>query len=186
MFMLVIGGAASGKSAFAESCSTGWGDRSLYVATMEPLCEEADARIERHRAQRAGAGFVTFECPRDLAHADVGAYPAALLDDIGNLVANELFAPSDPDTRAGGEDAVCERVFAGVERVRAACGRVVAVTCDVAADGIAYDDATDAWLRSLARINARLAATADCVVEVVCGIPLWIKGDEDIWKEDRS
>ena len=117
MFMLVIGGAASGKSAFAEACSAARGAPALYVATMEPFGEEAAARIERHRAQRRGAGFVTFECP-----------------------------------------------------------------CDVSSDGVAYDEETRAWQRALGRINARLAGDADCVVEVVCGIPVWVKGDEDIWK----
>lgn len=183
MFMLVIGGAASGKSAFAEACSTGWGSPALYVATMEPLGEEAAARIERHRAQRRDAGFVTLECPRDLARAHLGSYPAALIDDIGNLVANELFAPSHRDACAG---AVSERVVAGVDRVRSACGRVVAVTPDVSSDGVGYDDGTREWQRAIALANARMAAKADCVVEVVCGIPVWIKGDEKSWKEARS
>ena len=54
MFMLVIGGAASGKSAFAEACSAARGAPALYVATMEPFGEEAAARIERHhRAHEA-------------------------------------------------------------------------------------------------------------------------------------
>lgn len=186
MFMLVIGGAASGKSAFAEACCAACGAPALYVATMEPFGEEAAARIERHRAQRAGAGFVTLECPRDLARADLGTYAVALIDDIGNLAANELFAPTRPDTRADRGDAVCDRVAAGVERVRAACGRVVAVTCDVSSDGVDYDEETRAWQRSLACINARLADVADCVVEVVCGIPVWVKGDEGIWEGECS
>ena len=45
MFMLVIGGAASGKSAFAEACSAACGAPAL-VATMEPFGEEAAARID--------------------------------------------------------------------------------------------------------------------------------------------
>ena len=106
----------------------------------------------------------------------------ALIDDIGNLAANELFAPSRPDARADCVDAACDRVVAGVGRVRSACAGVVAVTCDVSSDGVAYDEETRAWQRALGCINARLAGDADCVVEVVCGIPVWVKGDEDIWK----
>ena len=78
MFMLVIGGAASGRGAFAEACSAACGAPALYVATMEPFGEEAAARIERHRSQREGAGFVTLECPRDLAQADVEHMPRRL------------------------------------------------------------------------------------------------------------
>lgn len=51
------------------------------------------------------------------------------------------------------------------------------VTVDVFADGMRYDEGTEAWRRALARVNAGVAALADRAVEVVCGIPVWMKGE---------
>ena len=66
MFTLVIGGAGSGKSAWAEDLVRGLGIRPCYyLATMQPMDAECGARIARHRAQRAGKGFVTVERPVD-------------------------------------------------------------------------------------------------------------------------
>ena len=53
MFTLVIGGAASGKSEYAEAHVETLPGRRLYIATMEPWDEECRARIARHQAARA-------------------------------------------------------------------------------------------------------------------------------------
>ncbi len=61
MLILVTGGAASGKSAYAEALFkrlSGSAPR-FYVATMRPFGAEAAARIERHRKQRAALGART-------------------------------------------------------------------------------------------------------------------------------
>ena len=148
---LVIGAAASGKSAYAESLCLGHEGPRVYLATMEPFGEEGARCIARHRALREGKGFSTLERTRDVGAA-VSGLPRGctlLLEDVGNLVANELFAegglsPRDPD---------------------------------VFADGMRYDEGTEAWRRALARVNAGVAALADRAVEVVCGIPVWMKGE---------
>lgn len=54
---LVIGAAASGKSAYAESLCLGHDGPRVYLATMEPFGEEGARRIARHRALREGKGF---------------------------------------------------------------------------------------------------------------------------------
>ena len=67
MLLFITGGSGSGKSAYAEDRITASGLASrAYIATMEPFGAEAAARIARHRAMRAGKGFATFECPRNL------------------------------------------------------------------------------------------------------------------------
>lgn len=53
----VIGAAASGKSAYAESLCLGHDGPRVYLATMEPFGEEGARRIARHRALREGKGF---------------------------------------------------------------------------------------------------------------------------------
>ena len=95
MTALVFGGAASGKSGWAEDliCTLPRTGPLIYLATMEPGGGEAAERIRRHRALRAGKGFsCTVERPRDLAGWAPPAGSAVLLEDLGNLAANELFS----------------------------------------------------------------------------------------------
>ena len=174
---LVIGAAASGKSAYAESLCLGHDGPRVYLATMEPFGEEGARRIARHRALREGKGFSTLERTRDVGAAVPGLPRGCtlLLEDVGNLVANELFAegglsPRDPDAAA-------REVLGGIERLARAAAYTVVVTVDVFADGMRYDEGTEAWRRALARVNAGVAALADRAVEVVCGIPVWMKGE---------
>lgn len=124
-----------------------------------------------------GKGFSTLERTRDVGAAVPGLPRGCtlLLEDVGNLVANELFAegglsPRDPD-------AVAREVLGGIERLAQAAAYTVVVTVDVFADGMRYDEGTEAWRRALARVNAGVAALADRAVEVVCGIPVWMKGE---------
>ena len=93
MLVLVTGGAASGKSARAEDivCRLANGRPMLYVAAMEPSGEEAQRRIARHRALRAGKGFDTLEHAKRFDRLRVPAgYEAALFECMSNALANEL------------------------------------------------------------------------------------------------
>lgn len=99
MFTLIIGGAASGKSEFAERHAlklTGW---RIYLATMEPLGVEGRVRVERHRRQRTGKGFETVERYTNLAGLLLPPNTNILLECLGNLTANELYSP--PGRRSG-------------------------------------------------------------------------------------
>ena len=96
MLTLVIGGSASGKSEYAESLvlAAGPGPR-YYLATMEPMDGECHARIDRHRLMRAEKGFVTVERYTGLAGLTLpGPGGTVLLEDLGNLAANELYSPA--------------------------------------------------------------------------------------------
>ena len=74
---LVIGAAASGKSAYAESLCLGHDGPRVYLATMEPFGEEGARRIARHRALREGKGFSTLERTRDVGAAVPGLLHAS-------------------------------------------------------------------------------------------------------------
>ena len=111
--LLVIGGAASGKSEYAEKLAIRTtreerGSRLWYLATMhrDPQDPETILRIEKHRRMRDGKGFRTVECERDLAgiREMFHAGDVILLEDLSNLLANECFPPERsacPDFDAG-------------------------------------------------------------------------------------
>ena len=168
MVNLVIGAAASGKSEYAEDIVMSLPGEKIYIATMEPFGAEAKERIARHRALRAGKGFTTVERPRDL----IGLTPEAdwnvLIEDLPNLAANELFSPE-----GGGADAV----LSGVDRICKIVSSVTIVTGDIFSDGTEYDVGTREYMEMLADLHMRIAAKADNVVEVVCGIPCAVKGE---------
>ena len=167
MLTLVIGGAASGKSEFAENLVLTLPGRRVYVATMEPYDGECLARIEKHRRQRAGKGFLTLERYRDLGGLEVPTGANVLLECMSNLLANELYSP-----QGGGSAAV----LGGVERLCARCANLTIVTNEVFSGGKDYEGDTLRYLRVLGWVNRALAARANRVVEVVCGCANVLKG----------
>lgn len=176
MLVLVTGGAASGKSARAEDivCRLANGRPMLYVAAMEPSGEEAQRRIARHRALRAGKGFDTLEHSKRFDRLRVPAgYEAALFECMSNALANELFSPD------GAGENWKNSILSGVDALAEACPHVVLVTNEVFSDGRTYDAGTMAYLRALGQLNLLLAQRADVVVESVCGIPVMRKGSAD-------
>jgi adenosyl cobinamide kinase/adenosyl cobinamide phosphate guanylyltransferase len=84
---LVLGGARSGKSDFAERLTRAHDGPLLYFATGTATDDDMAARIDRHRSRRDGR-FETIECGADLADALRGAPPfPALVDSLGTWVA---------------------------------------------------------------------------------------------------
>lgn len=174
MLILVTGGSASGKSAHAERllCEHAAGSR-LYLATMQPFGAAAQRRIARHRALRQGKGFETVERPLGLAGLELPRrYDGILLEDLGNLLANELFAPS------GAKDAAFGSILAGIERLQDCCETLVIVTNEIFSDGLPYPPETMQYIGLLGRLNAALCARAQAAYESVCGILLPIKEEE--------
>ena len=170
MLILVSGGSGSGKSAFAEDLIVSSGlETKIYVATMQVWDAEGQARVDRHRAMRAGKGFATLEGPGSLAEADVPQGCALLLEDLTNLAANEWFGTGC----AGAE----QRVLSGLNRIKDRAALTVVVANELFSDGIAYDKETADYLACLARLNRAAAQMADRVYEVVCGIPVRWKGE---------
>ncbi|MBQ7143820.1 MAG: nicotinate-nucleotide--dimethylbenzimidazole phosphoribosyltransferase [Oscillospiraceae bacterium] len=170
MLILVTGGSACGKSSYAEAiCMQKPGPR-FYLASMRPNGEEGRERVARHRRLRMGKGFETVERYTDYASLRLPARGTVLLEDIGNLCANETFC-ADGTVR----DPV-KAVLDGIDTLTVQCELLVAVTNETGADGISYDEETTAYIRALGRVNAALAARADVVVELVAGLPICWKG----------
>ena len=172
MLTLVLGGAASGKSEFAEGLVLKAALPRYYLATMQVWDAECAARVEKHRKMRAEKQFVTLECPLHLDTLRLPARGTVLLEDLGNLTANELYDPN-----GAGENAA-ETILTGLDRLAAQCENLIVVSNEVFSGGADYAGDTDRYLLALARVNNALAARADAVVRVVCGIPVYYKGEK--------
>ncbi len=170
MLILLTGGSACGKSSFAESLCVRFPAPRYYLAAMQPFGPGSAEKIARHRQMRAGKGFETIERYTDYAALRLPQRGTALLECICNLTANEMF---DAEGRVRDPAAA---VLSGVDRLRAQCENLVIITNEVGSELENYAEGTRAYLRALGAINRSLAARADCVCELVCGIPIVLKG----------
>ena len=165
---LVLGGARSGKSRFAESLVLEHGAQCVYVATAEPVDDEMARRVEAHRARR-GQAWRTVEAPIELTRAigREGTPRACLLVDcltvwLGNL----MHHGRDVDAAAS----------ALLESLAAAPGPLVLVANEVGL-GIVPDNAMARAFRDHAgRLNQAVARMSGSVHFVAAGIPVTIKG----------
>lgn len=175
--ILITGGSGSGKSAFAEQLLLSQAaGRAVYLATMEGQSGEARSRIARHRAMRAshgeavGRSFVTVERYTDIGGAEIEPGDFVLLEDLGNLLANEIWSPGGAGD--GAEAAVLSGIAALLERT----ALLVVVSNEIFSDGCSWDGDTRRYIRALGWLHQALAQRAEAAAEVVCGIPVWKKG----------
>lgn len=163
---LVLGGARSGKSAFAERLAMTAG-RAIYLATGHAGDAEMAARIAAHQARR-GTGWSTLEEPLDLVEALAAARApdrAVLVDCLTLWLANLMHA---------GRDAAAETERLGAALARGACP-VVLVANEVGL-GIVPDNALARRFRDAAgHLHQRIAAAADRVVFLAAGLALTLK-----------
>jgi adenosylcobinamide kinase/adenosylcobinamide-phosphate guanylyltransferase len=162
---LVLGGARSGKSRYAESVAMSSQQPWAYVATAEPCDQEMTARIREHRSRR-GEHWQTIEAPLDLASAIAAAPATVLVDCLTLWLSNLMLAERDIDGEIGRlEQAIAARKAATV------------LVSNEVGSGIVPDNAQARRFRDLqGRLNQRIAARADRVVLVVAGVPMFVKG----------
>jgi len=167
---LVLGGARSGKSRYAESLIDAlpppWQPPWTYVATAEAGDEEMVERIRAHRARRS-ANWRVIETPRGLAAAlqQCGTTPV-LVDCLTLWLSNLMLADIDIDAET-----------AHLERALAVAAAPVVLVANEVGCGIVPDHPLGRRFRDLQGIlNQRVAARVDRVVLVVAGLPLALKG----------
>lgn len=173
MLILVTGGSASGKSSHAEKiiCKFECENRA-YIATMMPFGDEAQERIARHHEMRKDRGFETIERYTDMKNLKFDKkYNAILLEDLGNLLANELFDENN------GKDNIIEQIMLGIEHLNNNCNTLVIVSNEIFSDGVFYDPQTNEYIEKLGRLNTKISAKADAVCELVCSILVYKKGE---------
>ena len=162
---LVLGGARSGKSRFAEGLLSAIEGGLLYLATAEAGDAEMAARIREHQ-ERRGRGWRTVEAPLEVPEALAAAGSEAVLLDCLTLWVSNLMA-AERDVEAAGE-ALCQ----ALDGARAP---VVVVSNEVGL-GIVPENALARRFRDHAgRLNQRVAAAVDQVYFIAAGLPLLLK-----------
>src|SRR6201996_546544 len=164
---LVLGGARSGKSAFAEKLIADSGLAKIYLATATAGDDEMKARVAQHRAQR-GEGWTTVEEPLALVDAltrEATHGRAVLVDCLTLWLSNLMLAERDPEV----EGRRLTR-FLGVARYP-----IVFVSNEVGL-GLVPETALGRRFRDAqGRLNQLVAASVPNVVFIAAGLPLWLK-----------
>lgn len=164
---LVLGGAASGKSAFAENLLVSSNLDLLYVATAQALDAETKAKIKIHQSRR-GARWQATQCHGALSDVlrDTRPDQAVLVECTTMWLTNRLMA----DIPLEGSADVFLREISGTS------ARLVIVSNEVG-QGIVPDNAMARTFREAqGRLNIAIAQRADLVVQVVAGLPNVLKG----------
>ena len=178
MTVFVSGGAKNGKSSFAQELAVklAKGGKHYYVATMIPSDAEDRERIRKHLDDRAGLGFETIECGRNiLSCLDKAEKDATfLLDSVTALLMNELF-PNPADGKMD-TDAAC-RCAENLVTVAQSVGNAVFVSDFIYSDAACYDETTEVYRACLAAVDRRLAAVCETVVEAAAGNFIVRKGE---------
>ena len=170
---LILGGAKSGKSSYAQALAEAWGGRLVYVATAQAGDQEMKARIARHQAQR-GEAWATLEEPLELEAALKRADGAdtVLLVDCLTLWLSNLMLAADLD------DAALQKRFEALSRVLPELRSRVILVANEVGMGIVPENALARRYRDRAgSLNQQLARTCGRVILVAAGLPLALKGD---------
>ncbi|TWB24516.1 adenosylcobinamide kinase /adenosylcobinamide-phosphate guanylyltransferase [Nitrospirillum amazonense] len=162
---LVLGGARSGKSRFAEGLVTALPGPWTYIATAQAWDDEMHDRIGRHRADRL-PGWTTVEAPLDLAGALAGGGDGPVLVDCLTLwLTNVMLADRD----------VAAAVAALEAALAARAGATVLVGNEVGMGIVPENALARAFRDHAGRLHQRLAAMASQVFLTVAGLPLKVK-----------
>lgn len=166
-FTLVLGGARSGKSSFAEGMATATNRPRRYIATAQAWDDEMRARIAQHRNQR-GEGWITVEAPLELAAAlaDAQKSEVVLVDCATLWLSNQLLADADLAAHT-------TNLLAAITTCPAS---VIVVSNEVGWSIVPDNALARAFRDAQGRLNQQMAAQADLVVAVMAGLPLVIKG----------
>ncbi len=178
MKIYISGGAKNGKSIFAQEIAKKLSSEGhlWYLATMEPRDDEDDARVLRHRKERAGWGFKTAEWGRNIAlHCEEydckGTY---LVDSVTALLSNEMFGGMSGDINHKASKKVADELIAFSDAV----ANVVFVSDNIFCDAAFYDEWTDSYRKGLAEVDRAVAEKCDVVAEFSCGQIIFYKGAE--------
>ena len=174
---LILGGARSGKSSYAQSLAEQTGKSVTFLATARALDEEMSMRIQKHQLERS-ANWQTLEIPMDIA-SQVGKIKSevAILDCITLLVTNLLmqFVKEDLVDESAFAPAVQKEISELIHKLREGEQDWIIVSNEVGLGLVPPYQMGRVYRDWLGWANQQIAREADTVILMVAGIPTTIK-----------
>jgi adenosylcobinamide kinase/adenosylcobinamide-phosphate guanylyltransferase len=187
---LILGGARSGKSHYAEVLASVLGQQVLYVATAEALDEEMRARVASHQARRP-AEWNTLEAPLGVGYALRASRQAAvadvvLLDCLTLLVSNILLSQRDEAQEMGADQGwacVEAELDALLEVHQQLSAHLIIVSNEVGLGIVPAYSLGRTYRDCLGWANQKLARMAGRVILMIAGLPVDLKSLPLAWPE---
>jgi len=164
---LILGGARSGKSGYAEQIAQSMSQAVTYVATAQALDSEMSERIAHHQTQRPNH-WLTIEEPIQLAqvikqHDDEGQ--VILVDCLTLWLMNIIYQEQDVQV-------AIDDFLAALQSVK---GTVLLVSNEISMGVVPMGKASRDYVDSLGRLHQAIGRIADKVTLMVAGIPMAVK-----------
>lgn len=178
--IMITGGVRSGKSKFAEELAGKLGGEIIYLATAQALDREMEERIKEHQQHRP-QNWTTVEEPLEAARIIAGCQrgTTVLLDCLTLYLSNWFFKDEDLSLECR-EETVSRAVTGLAEAVKGSGANIIIVTNELGW-GVVPDNTLARRFRDLGgRANQKIAEYCDQVYLMVSGIPIRVKGGEDV------
>lgn len=178
----ISGGVRSGKSAYAEQLLTSGTGRLIYIASGVPTDFEMQARIQKHKQDRAAFHWTTIEQPVDFEKVLPFIEPgdAILWDCLTTWLANELFEGYDTGNpcilRPNCMEQKVDMLFQSIDTLLNMAAQLIIVSNEVLHDLAPHEAETEMYRTWIGEVHQKLVAKADIAIEMESGIPIYWKG----------
>ncbi len=170
---LVLGGARSGKSQYAEQLAINTALEKVYIATATAQDEEMQARVEQHKQARLSANWITVEEPLSLAGTlkqQASSERVILVDCLTMWLINLLML--EDDERLQHEVQNLLHVLPGLP------GKIILVSNEIGLGVIPMGELTRRYVDEAGYLHQMLAQHMDQVVLIVAGLPHVLKNEK--------
>ena len=175
--ILILGGARSGKSSYAQDLAMNISGKVIYVATAEARDDEMKERIAVHKAERP-TGWLTVEAPTIVGKAlekTISSADVVLLDCLTLLTSNILLSMPENASVAEVQAAMDVEIDELLSVIEQSGAKWIIVTNEVGLGLVPAYALGRTYRDVLGRVNQRLAKAADEVLFMVAGLPMKVK-----------